>query len=147
MADRGPHCCAASSRFDTFQVLSWISASPHETSLTRFWAPAKVPQPASGTAVDWQSLDSSAEESDRDEGVLASSVIELVAKLEECGRRLGVNVIAYQRRHSGPAHDIARGLRTMKVIKKGDRSTSVESAINYKRHARGAPEWSKLTEH
>lgn len=69
---------------------------------------------------------------------------EMLTAFVQSGRRVGVEAVPYQLRHSGPAWDPLRKLRTQEEVMKRGRWKALSSLARYECHARVAAEMSAL---
>ena len=80
-----------------------------------------------------------------DEPVWSFTYGSLIAEFRRSCRRLGVNVVPYQLRHSGASWDRLQRHRSLEQIMKRGRWGCMRSVARYEKSARVAADYAKLT--
>ena len=81
----------------------------------------------------------------KDEVVFNFTYPEFLVEWEACRKHLGLKMVPYEARHSGPSVDAAKGLRTRTEIKNRGRWASERSVTRYEQRARLVRSYNLLT--
>ena len=65
---------------------------------------------------------------------------------KESAKDVGLDIVPYQARHSGPSVDIAAGNRTLQEVQKRGNWASKQSVLRYEKAGRLAATWRKLND-
>ena len=82
---------------------------------------------------------------DQTERVWTFDYPEYLAVFKQATKDLGLNVVPYEARHSGPSIDRAKNWRTAADVKKRGMWAALSSVARYEKPARLAASWNKLS--
>ena len=82
---------------------------------------------------------------DQNEAVWSFSYPEYLAVFKKATKDLGLQVVPYETRHSGPSIDRSKGWRPAAEVKKRGAWASHKSVVRYEKAARLAATWNKLS--